>query len=235
MKKLITYYNFIAVTTLILAGFTTADNLSQLFSASIFYPIFVYFALLIIPKRKKAISFPKENEKAKAVVEKADTLLPKTGIIDKGSGKPKVEELKEIIDDPKKKNYDFDRRAFLKLIGTGGVAVFIFSVFGIKRAQAAFFGSVPGPGIVGIKDSSGTRIDPAIKHPTDGYRVAELDDTSSPTYSYYGFIDKDGAWFIMREGSTGTYEYVAGSSGFAAAWALRDDVGTVYQYYDAVF
>jgi hypothetical protein len=229
MKKLIIYYNFIAVTTLILAGFSTAESVPQLLSATIFYPIFAYFALLIIPKRGKAIQLPKKVKMKKKKPKMVKSMATKGALTE-----VEPEELKEIKT-PGKRKYDFDRRSFIKLIGSGGVAVFIFSVFGLKRAQAAFFGSVPGPGIVGVKDSSGTRIDPAIKHPTDGYRVAELDDTSDPTYSYYGFIDKDGAWFIMREESTGTYEYTAGSSGFAAAWALRDDPGTTYQYYDAVF
>ena len=63
------------------------------------------------------------------------------------------------------------------------MTVFLFSIF-TKRAQAAFFGSVPGPGIVGLKDSSGVRIDPAKHHPTDGYKINRIDDDSLPS-NYY--------------------------------------------------
>lgn len=130
------------------------------------------------------------------------------------------------------KQFDFDRRAFLKLIGSAGVSVFIFSLF-TKRAEAAFFGSVPGPGTVALKDISGAKIDPAEKHPTDGYNITELDD-SSP--AYYGFVNKLGQWFIMKEDSAGAYRYTKGNSSFTNAttgWPNR--AALTYGYFDDIF
>lgn len=125
---------------------------------------------------------------------------------------------------------DRDRRAFIKLIGTAGTALFLFSVFGIKKAEAAFFGSVPGPGTVSLKDSLGAKIDPAEKHPTDGYRITELDDAGA--YTYAGYLYKTGAWFILRDDET-SYRYAKGSSNFTTNWTNRASL--TYDYYDNVF
>lgn len=132
---------------------------------------------------------------------------------------------------------DLDRRMFLKLIGSAGVAAFVMSLF-TDKAHAAFFGSVPGPGVVAIKDSLGNKIDPAEKQPTDGYKISQLDDTSSATYSYFGFVNKNGNWYIQRETTSGagagTYLYVRGTTDFAAEWATRltrSDYGT----FDTIF
>jgi hypothetical protein len=67
---------------------------------------------------------------------------------------------------------------------------------------------------------------------TGQYRISDSDETGSP--SYYGFITADGAWFIMSIDG-GAFRYCRGSSGYAAAWALRADPGTVYALYDTVF
>jgi hypothetical protein len=125
---------------------------------------------------------------------------------------------------------DINRRLFLRLIGTAGLGTFLMSVF-TKEAQAAFFGSVPGPGTVSIKDSSGNQIDPAEKQPTDGYRVNEVDDASLP--SYYGFINQDGAWYIAREDSSGSWRYSKGSSSFSTNWTGR--AALAYDYFDVTF
>jgi hypothetical protein len=127
---------------------------------------------------------------------------------------------------------DLDRRAFLKLIGSAGMAVFLLQLFSGK-ANAAFFGSVPGPGTVGIKDSGGNLIDPAISQPTDGYKISQIDDASA-TVQYFGFVNKDGAWYIQKEDSSeGTYRYTKGSSNFATNWTNRTSL--TYDYFDSVF
>ena len=109
------------------------------------------------------------------------------------------------------------------------ISLFLFSVF-TQKAHGAFFGSVPGPGTVSLKDTSGAQIDPAIKTPTDGYKISQIDD-SSP--AFYGFIDKTGAWFIMKEDSTGAYRYAKGSSSFSTNWTNRAILS--YDYFDAIF
>ena len=129
------------------------------------------------------------------------------------------------------KGFDPERRRFLRIIGSAGTSLFLLSIF-TKRAQAAFFGSVPGPGTVALKDTTGAQIDPAIKHPTDGYKIARLDDS---TPAYYGFLNKDHAWFIMREESDGTYKYAKGASDFlSTGWNIRNTTLT-YADFDDVF
>jgi len=221
MKRLVVYYNFILVITMAIIGFVGATSYAQLVSATIFFPLAFYFTLLILPQKRRAINIPTvpiptptpSKKKTKKQIEKAD--------------------VKKISDEElKKEGVDIDRRAFIKLIGTAGVTVFLFALF-TKRAQGAFFGSVPGPGIVGIKDASDTRIDPAQHHPTDGYKLAELDDS---TPAYYGFTRADGMWFIIREGSGGDFRYTSGTTDFNNAttgWPNR--AALTFNYYDVVF
>lgn len=194
---------------MVISGFLGASSTPQLVSALLFYPMLVYFFSLVTPKKQKSITPPQ---------------------ISKGEvGKPAFEEVKLKLEKPK--SFDVNRRAFLKLIGTAGASLFLFSIF-TKKAQAAFFGSVPGPGTVAIKNKTGEQIDPAEKSPTDGYAISQLDADGSP--AYYGYIDKNGAWYIMKENADGSYVYVRGSSGFAAGWAThgtRTDYGTFDQIF----
>ena len=203
-----------------LMGFMGARSYPQLLSAILFYPLAFYFWILIIPKRKTAIKIPQVNP-SEAKTNKSGTKMPI---------KLQKEEDIDIEDLKIGRHVDRDRRMFLKLIGSAGASVFLLSIF-TKRAQAAFFGSVPGPGTVGIKDTTGALIDPAVKHPTDGYKISRLDD-SSP--AYYGFTNKEAAWFIMKEDSSGNYTYAVGSSDFEDNWDIRNidpPIGLTYGEY----
>jgi len=210
MNKFLTYYSFIVVSLMVVSGFMGASSTPQLVSAILFYPMLIYFLSLVFPKKQKSIPPPQILKQANV-------------------GKPAIEEAKVHLEKPK--SYDLNRRAFLKLIGTAGTSLFLFSIF-TNKAKAAFFGSVPGPGTVAIKDTSGTPIDPAEKGPTDGYGISQLDADSTP--SYYGYVNKIGAWYIMKEVGDGSYVYVRGATGFAGEWAtrvLRDD----YDTFDEIF
>jgi len=214
VKKLLIYYNFIIISLMVIVGFASATTYMQLTVAVIFYPLFIYFASKVFPRKTRAIKLPQVQ---KAIVESV-----KEG---------KVEKLSEETIKLKKEGVDIDRRAFLKVIGSAGISLFLFSLF-TKKAEAAFFGSAPGPGVVALKDASGNKINPAEKQPTDGYRISRLDD-SVP--AYYGFTNKDAAWFIMKELEDGSYLYRRGDSGFTSAWAERDDIGVTYDEYENVF
>ncbi len=205
IERLLVYYGFVVSSVMVITGLFSAKSLMEIFSAVLFSPILLYFITKVIPKRNRAINLPTPRA---VVTEKAET--------------------KEITK-LKKEGVDIDRRAFLKLIGTAGLSLFLFSMF-TKRAEAAFFGSVPGPGTVSIKDSSGIKIDPAERHPTDGYRITEIDDTGA--YTYAGYLNKTGAWFILRDDGA-SYRYIKGSSGFTSNWTNR--VSLTYDYYDNVF
>lgn len=193
------YYNFIIVGLMVIFGFISAHSFAQLIVACLFFPLFIYFGLRVFPRRNRAIHLP-----GKAVVEAVPV---KAGVLKED----------EDIQELKKEGIDIDRRMFLKLIGSAGASVFLFSLF-TKKAEAAFFGSVPGPGAVTIKDTTGAKIDPAVKHPTDGYKISRLDD-SSP--AYYGFTNKDGGWFVMKEDASGNYTYTVGTTDFGTNWTGR--------------
>lgn len=204
MKKLFIFYNFIVVAIMTFSGFLGCTNIAQLFSAILFFPLFIYFGKMVLPRKKQALVIPAIIYPSEKPAHQKDKLASTP------QSSPQI--LK-----PHKSNFDLDRRMFLKLIGSAGITVFFFSIFA-KKAQASFFGSAPGQGTITLKDSTGATIDPAIKHPTDGYKISRLDD-SSP--AYYGFTNKDGAWFIMKEDSSGNYTYAVGSSSFSTSWGNR--------------
>ena len=125
---------------------------------------------------------------------------------------------------------DIDKRAFLKLIGGVGLSLFLFSLFS-KKAEGLFFKNLPSQGLVTLQDTGGNKIDPSQHQPTDGYRISEIDDD---TITFYGFTNKDGAWFIMREDTdTGSFRYVRGDVNLASNWSNRKNLS--YDYYNNVF
>lgn len=176
----------------------------------IIFPLPLYFMLGVFYKESVEVLVPQ--------VESIET--PKLGVCTKES----VESVNsEPISDPLK-------RKFLKIIGGSGLGILLLAIFKPKSAEAAFFGSVPGPGTVAIKDSSDNKIDPAIKSPTDAYGVTEIDDS---TPAYYGFVNKEGAWYITREGNDGSYRYNKGTGSFTSNWSNRSSL--TYDYFDATF
>jgi hypothetical protein len=221
MKKIVIFYSFIITTIMALMGFIGAINYQELLSAVLFFPIASYFWFLILPKNNKAIVIPQIKKAISSGVEPL-----------KAEKEEDINVYREINISGK---LDKDRRMFIKFIGSAGLSVFFLSIF-TKRAQAAFFGSAPGPGTVGIKDSAGSLIDPAKHHPTDGYKISRLDD-SSP--AYYGFTNKDAGWFIMKEDSSGNYTYAVGSTDFDDSWEDRNltpiEGGPTFQEYSDAF
>jgi hypothetical protein len=213
--RLLLYYSFVLTTIMAVMGFVGTQSTPELLSAGLFLPMAFYFWSLALPRRNKKLPIPAEVslDVVKAEIEEG-----------RAQALPKALPAKNQT-----RNLDADRRMFLKLIGSAGLTLFFFAVF-TRRAQAAFFGSVPGPGTVAIKDTTGAQIDPAIKHPTDGYRISQIDDS---TPAYYGYLNKDGAWFIMKEDSNGDYRYAKGNSNFSTNWANRTSL--TYDYFDAVF
>lgn len=210
LTSTLTSYSFIVITIMTISGLLGAKNIAEVISGAFFLPLTWYFAWQVLPKRNRAIHIPA------LVIKPQDIEQP--------------EKLAKQIHSPAQKlpNIDVDRRQFLKLISSAGLSLFLFSIFA-KKAQAAFFGSVPGPGTVAVKDSGGALVDPAISTPTDGYKITELDD-SSP--AYYGYLEKTGKWFIMKE-NAGAYRYTKGNSSFTSNWTNRASL--TYDYFDAIF
>ena len=66
------------------------------------------------------------------------------------------------------------------------------------------------------------RIQSAL-NPIEGYHTSDTDINPQST-SFYGFLDKDGKWYIMKAIESGTetnWTYESGDSGYATAWTGR--------------
>lgn len=210
-KILITYSFFICL-VLTVVGVLSAKNVTDLLSSFIYLPLIFYFGTKILHFYKKPIHKP--------TIKKSNALqtIPKTN-----QNPVELEVVPGVADN--------DKRLFLKLIGSSGMALLFMALF-TKKAQASFFGSAPlGPGVVAIKNVEGNTINPAEKNPTDGYEITEIDDSTSP--AYYGFVSKTGAWYIMQEDATGAYRYHKGDSGFSTAWIGKALLS--YGYFNTVF
>ncbi len=241
MRKVLVYYNFILLTIITIIGFFQAESIAQVISAVLFFPLVIYFGQFILPRKQRALPLApvspeeetlvtpeiKEEEREEQKEELEETIpLPNEEV-----DKEEQENTEEALEGKVLGNgFDLNRRMFLKLIGSAGITLFLFSIF-TKKAEGAFFGSVPGSGTISIKDTTGAKIDPAIKQPTDGYTLAQIDDGVSNTY--YGYLNKDGAWYILREDTSSNYRYTKGSSSFATNWTNRASL--TYDYFDAIF
>lgn len=69
--------------------------------------------------------------------------------------------------------------------------------------------------------------------PTNAYAISNI-DPNDVTYKYFGFEDKDGAWYIMRKTlATNVFLYAKGPSSYATAWTGR--AGQSYDSYSNTF
>ena len=79
----------------------------------------------------------------------------------------------------------------------------------------------------------------AMANPTQLYKAADTDDPETGNNSginYYGFVDVDGNWYILKEdltGGTGTYRYIKGSGSYTTNWTGR--AGLTYDYFFNIF
>ncbi len=198
-------------------SFTTVRGLSDL-----------WFALLLLPLLPTLLGDTKLALNRTLRRRKARLLSTPTQVFHSDLPTLTADPLTPTVIDPLVS--DNNRRIFLKLIGSSGAMLFFMAIFS-KQAHAAFFGSMPGPGTLALKNSDGDVINPAEAQPTDGYEISEIDD--SGTDSYYGFVHQNGAWYITKESSTGAYRYAKGISSFSTSWALRTTLA--YDYFDTVF
>lgn len=206
MRKFVTLYAFVITSFLVVSGILSATNFIELGTAILFTPLAFYFFILMLPIKATKINFD---------IDPVLDIIP--------------DQIKKI----KNPDYDPERRKFLKLIGAAGGSLFLMTVF-TRKAEASFFGSMPGPGTIAVKNSSGTLIDPSEKHPTDGYNITEIDDSGVDTY--YGYVNKDGAWYIQKELSTGAYRYVKGASDFTnATTGWPNKINLTYGYFNDIF
>ena len=67
------------------------------------------------------------------------------------------------------------------------------------------------------------------------YKISEIDDAG--VVKYYGFVERDGAWYILKEdtGATSkTYRYCSGLTDYPTNWGNRA-ISLVFGYYNEAF
>lgn len=88
------------------------------------------------------------------------------------------------------------------------------------------------PSVITFPGGGGTSGAPIIAESLDQYHVSDGDETGAT--KYYGFLTKEGYWYIMQNNtSANTYRYARGSSLYSANWANRASLS--YGYFDVVF
>jgi hypothetical protein len=237
MKRAALIYNLLIISIFITAGLINASKANDYLLALLFVPPLLYFSRLLSgnlqgQSAKVTIQTPASQEQSLVAVQETTSSLSRTATepleetVTDTQGYPTIDA--EYLD--RTDVADVNRRLFLKLIGGASVSAFMMSIF-TDKTHAAFFGSMPVPGAMSVKNSAGELIDPAEKQPTDGYEIAEIDDTDTP--AYYGFIHKTGAWYISREDANGSYRYTKGMTDFPTNWTDRTTL--TYDYFDNVF
>lgn len=66
--------------------------------------------------------------------------------------------------------------------------------------------------------------------PLQIYQVSDIDDAGAT--KYYGFLDKDGNWYIMQKTTTAV-RYFSGSGNYSTNWTGR--AGLSYDYFSEIF
>jgi hypothetical protein len=198
-RKLLIYLAFAIATAVVIIAFVTAKTYIQLAIAAALYPLVAYFAFYLFSRHQKPAV--KSEPAPQPAVVKSPT---------------KDSRVVDII--------DFDRRAFLKLIGATGLSFFLFSLLG-RRVETLLFNQ---PSDSGTASTTG-QVGPVS--PTEGYRISEIDDGET---AYYGFTAQDRSWLIMREDpSEGSFRYARGEVNFPSYWARRQSLN--YSYFHELF
>jgi hypothetical protein len=71
----------------------------------------------------------------------------------------------------------------------------------------------------------------SVADPTSMYKISDMIED---TVSYYGHVNHDGSWYIMKwNQSAGTFRYAAGKSSYSLNWTDRANLG--YDYFDLIF
>lgn len=206
-NKKFSYCSFMVTVLIVVLVFVTATTYIQLIVGALLYIPLAYFAFKVFPRKRRRVKRTQQPSKLEEEVETKKESNEGWGIS------------------------DLDKRAFLKLIGGAGLALFLFSLFN-KRAENQFFEKAIGvSGAVYVQDVSGNKINPAQRQPTDGYSISEIDDN---VISYYGFTNKDGEWFVMKvDTTTGSFRYIRGGSDFPESWIKREEL--TYDYFNNIF
>ncbi|HJY98369.1 MAG TPA: hypothetical protein VJ227_01500 [Patescibacteria group bacterium] len=205
MGKTLTYSGFLISAFLVIFAFVTAKTYTQLAIAVLLYPLIAFFALKLFPRKTNGVSN----------VTTAVQISPRPY--------PKAED----TDNHRVEVADVDKRTFLKLIGAAGLSFFIFSLLG-RRVETLLFGKAMQSRVDELGGAPSTETSPTTGSPTEGYRIAEIEDG---VITYYGFTNKSGGWLIMKEVTdSSSFRYAKGESDFPGNWANRENLKYDYFY-----
>lgn len=207
MTKTLTYSGLVIASLIVTLVFVRAETYSQLVIAAILYPALILLYLKIFPRRSwkplktRIWTRPKLNP-APVETPNPDKELPEVEVT------------------------DINKRAFVKLIWTTGIAFFLFSILG-RRIGDLFSGLSTQTGIKPTEsDNQLIQTEAAL---IEGYKISEIDEEA--TASYYGFVNKDGAWLIMKENrNESSFRYVKDNSDFPVNWKNRKNLKYDYFY-----
>lgn len=81
------------------------------------------------------------------------------------------------------------------------------------------------------RDGEWTAWDGSFETGTD-YKASDIDIAADT--KYYGFLNTDGRWYIMKEVTTaGSFRFTKGTADYATGWTGR--AAHSYGYYDVIF
>jgi len=204
-RRTLTYSAFAVVGLMVILMFVTATTYTQLIAAVLLYPLAALFAFQIFVRQTHKATVEAVKEVVEPVIKKA-----------------KIEE--EVLNRSKVDVVDIDKRTFLKFVGAAGISFFLFSILG-RRVDSLLFGRNVNTALTGVGNTGGGPV-ASQRNPTEGYRISEIDDSE---YGFYGFINEEGAWFIMKEDvETGSFRYAKGEANFSTNWKGRHELEYVY-------
>jgi len=219
IKKIALYTSFLVASFADAAVFLISNNYIQLVLAILLYFPLIYIAFKIFPRRTSFVE--------QIPIQKGNIIGSSIPIDNKMEQYPTTQP--PSTDDVEIS--DINKRVILKILGVTGLSFFISSLIS-KKFSSRVFGQSEEPSLTSIIDSAGNIIDPAKNRPIDNYRISEIDDYDID--SYYGFIDENDNWFIMKEDmDAGTYRYIKGDSNFPDNWNNRKNL--TYDYYNKIF
>ena len=201
---------FVIASLAVIGIFVTSTTYIQLGMAILLYPIVIFLAFKAFPRKASTHIFKKPVAEAQPqVIDLGEKVQPQvTSKID-GIGIS-----------------DINKRTFLKIIGASGLSFFLLSIFSRKIETALF-----GQNSLQTQAPPQSNIPSPTASPTEGYSISEVDDN---VVSYYGFINKTSAWFIMQgDTDTGSFRYVRGKSSFPDNWKKRQSFE--YDYFSQTF
>lgn len=221
MTRTLSYTGLAIVTIFVVMLFVTSKSYGQLYAAILLYPILTYLTLRVFPRVEQ-----------EAVIQ---TTQPIGSIIAEKTAAKESKNLNLAIPREKVEIVDIDKRTFLKLIGTAGASFFLFSILG-RRAEDYIFNKTQGLNNLNFLPSQNNTPNLSMSPqggslPSDEYKISEIDDG---IISFYGFVNKNGNWLIMREDTQeNSFRYANGDSNFTKNWGGRTDLK--YDYYHNLF